>query len=44
MKVVNFAGQNWLITPAALAVNEANPPTYMGRSGYWYFPVLELPM
>jgi hypothetical protein len=28
IKVINsFAGQNWLITPAALALGEAPPPT-----------------
>lgn len=28
----SFAGQNWLITPAALAVNEAKPTSIAGQS------------
>ena len=31
VEVTDFAGQNWLITPAALAVGEAVPPNIHGQ-------------
>jgi hypothetical protein len=31
IEVTQFAGQNWLITPAALAVNQRPPPNILGQ-------------
>jgi len=33
-----FAGQNWLITPAALAVGKAPPRQFLIRNGCWSCP------
>jgi hypothetical protein len=42
----SFAGQNWLITPAALAVNEAKPSSIAQQSWLIQFSgvgILDLP-